>query len=274
MKSQYIRLTLITVAAALVLFILWAVQGGKDPHNFEGRCSDCHVGMKDPSILTRDANHLCLSCHPDNAKRSHPSGIVPNRQLPAKYPLYRGKMVCVSCHFPHRRYDIKPPKPGTMAQPGPYMLRAARVGKVFCFSCHQGSFDDSTVDSHAISMKRAHTKPLDFDKKELIDDNSRECLSCHDGTISSGTHATVGRGGVNWEHRKKIGVSHPISISYQDSYLRKPRAFHPPENLDPRITLINGMIGCETCHNHYSKNKKHLVMDNFKSRLCLSCHNL
>jgi hypothetical protein len=69
-------------------------------------------------------------------------------------------------------------------------------------------------------------------------------------------------------------MSHPISVDYEAAYLAKPRAYHPPESLDPAITLLNGKIGCATCHNHYSKHKKHWGMDNFRSRLCLSCHNL
>lgn len=258
--------------AIAALLILWAVQG-KDPHNFEGTCSQCHVGLKDPSILTKDPDFLCLSCHPDNAKRSHPSDIIPARQLPQQYPLYRGKMVCVTCHFPHGKYgDETTSSSGAEMQPGPYLLRAQEVGKVFCFTCHRGNFEDSSVDSHAIALKKAHTAPLAFDSRKLIDDNSRECLSCHDGTISTSTHSQLGQ--VNWQHRQGIGMSHPISVDYEAAYLAKPRAYHPPESLDPNITLLNGKIGCATCHNHYSKHKNHLVIDNFRSRLCLSCHNL
>lgn len=266
----------------LVMFILWSVQPKKS-HDFTGNCELCHVGLKDPSILTKEIDHLCLSCHPDNAKRSHPSGIFPAKTLPAKYPTSRGKMVCTSCHFPHEHLGkVDPAAPAPQAgvtSPGPYLLRAVRAGKVFCYSCHQGGFTSSAVDSHAITLQKAHTpvagKGLNFEQKQLLDDKSRECLSCHDGTISSHASAQMrGAGGMNFRHRRNIGMSHPICFDYEDVYLRKPREYHPPERLDPRIQLINGKVGCTTCHNHYSKNKKHLVMDNIRSRLCLSCHNL
>ena len=265
----------------VVMFILWAVQGS-EVHRFEGKCNSCHLGLKDPSILVKEVDHLCLSCHPDNDKRSHPSGIIPAKTLPQTYPLVKGKMVCTTCHFPHPHYlntenqeDLESPSSQALhIQPGPYLLRARQAGKVFCFSCHQGSFTDETTDSHAVAFSRAHTSPntLDYEQKKLIDDKSRECLSCHDGTISSSTHDRLNR--LDWQHNQNIGMSHPISIDYEQSYLRKPREYHAPEKLDSRILLIDGKIGCETCHNHYSKYKKHLVMDNAGSRLCLSCHNL
>jgi predicted CXXCH cytochrome family protein len=182
-------------------------------------------------------------------------------------------MVCVTCHFPHRRQEAGPANPPlNPAEPGPYLLRADTAGKVFCHSCHQGNFVSEEIDSHAISYKKAHTKPIDYSKKELIDDNSRECLSCHDGTLSSAPGTQLR--GLSWEHSKNIGLSHPIGVDYESVYLSKPREYHPPERLDSRIILVNGKIACETCHNHYSRFKKHLVMENTRSRLCLSCHNL
>ncbi len=274
-------------------FILWTVRG-TDPHNFEGKCTTCHVGLKDPTILKRDPNHLCLSCHPNSANRSHPSGMVPAKPLPAKYPLYKGKMVCITCHFPHRSYaaEASAAVPGAGEQPGalplgaenrpavmgneiamgPYLLRAEEAGKIFCYSCHQGTFVSEKVDSHAITFQTAHTKALDYSRRELVDDNSRECLSCHDGTLSSMADTHIK--GLSWEHSKNIGLSHPIGVDYESVYLRNSRRYHPPRNLDPRILLLNGKIGCATCHSHYSKNRKRLVMSNIKSRLCLSCHNL
>jgi predicted CXXCH cytochrome family protein len=272
-KLRYLRTG---TGAVLILTLIIIIIGEvleKDPHRFEGKCSQCHVGLKDPSILTRDVNYLCLSCHPGSEKRSHPSNIIPAKAIPPQFPLFRNKMVCITCHFPHRKYG----KPGTGAAkaaeaPGPYLLRAGQAGKVFCYTCHRGNFISFSADSHAIAYKRAHTRPLDFKQKGAIDDNSRECLSCHDGTLSTSAQTQIRS--LSWEHRKNIGLSHPISVDYEAVYSRKPRFFRPPATLDPRLVLIDGKIGCETCHNHYSKHKKHLVMDNFKSRLCLSCHNL
>lgn len=268
MKVNFYKVGAAAFLFILILLILWAVEGRKG-HDFnEEQCVLCHVGLKDPSVLTREPNYLCLSCHPDNDKRSHPSDFVPSQELPPQYPLNRGKMVCITCHFPHPRFSE-----GDGEGPGPYLLRSKSVGKVFCYSCHRGGFTDESIDSHALAVKKAHTGgTLDFEQKGVIDDNSRECLSCHDGTLSSATHTQIA--GISFQHGKSIGMSHPISVDYEEVYLKYPKKYFPPESLDPRIVLVNGKIGCKTCHDHYSKHKKHLVMDNFKSRLCLSCHNL
>jgi predicted CXXCH cytochrome family protein len=271
-KMKNLKIAAAATGLLVVMALLWALQG-KAPHDFAGKCDLCHVGLKDPSILTRDPNHLCIGCHPDSVERSHPSGFIPGKRLPGQFPLFKGKMVCVTCHFPHQSYEAKPENPGLqMAEPGPYLLRANAAGKVFCHACHQGNFVSEEIDSHAISFKNAHAKPMDYSDKDFIDDNSRECLSCHDGIFSSAPETELG--GLNWEHGKGIGLSHPVGVDYESVQLSKPGEYHPRQRLDPRLTLVNGKIGCETCHNHYSKKFKHLVMENSGSRLCLSCHNL
>jgi len=269
---RYIKIVVSVVFMVLVI-LLWATLE-KDPHDFTGKCNLCHVGLKNPTILTREPNYLCVNCHKDNVERSHPSDFIPPKKLPKQFPLFNGRMVCITCHFPHRKYKNNLPEGSQtdFIQPGPYLLRADSAGKVFCYTCHQGSFVSEAIDSHAISYKKAHTKPIDYSKKELIDDNSRECLSCHDGTLSTAAGTQVR--GLSWEHNKNIGLSHPIGVDYESVYMNKSGEYVSPELLDPRIILVNGKIACETCHNHYSNIKKHLVMDNFKSRLCLACHNL
>lgn len=270
---KHVKIGAAVLSSLSVLVILLAVQGEKS-HDFDGMCTTCHVGLKDPSVLTRDPNYLCLRCHPDNVKRSHPSDFIPIKDIPPQYPLYKAKMVCTTCHFPHAKYgntESEDPGPGEAVH-GPYLLRSERTGKVFCFSCHKGGFSSDSIDSHALAVKKAHTGSLDFEQKGVIDDNSRECLSCHDGTLSKATHTQIA--GLSFQHGKSIGVSHPIGVDYEEVYLLKPGKYHPVQSLDPVIVLVNGKIACKTCHDHYSRHKKHLVMDNFKSRLCLSCHNL
>ena len=254
----------------LILTVLWSLRS-EDPHDFTEKCYICHVGMKDPSILTREVNRLCLFCHPDSDTRSHPSNFVPQMSLPEQFPLFGNKMACTTCHFPHSIYTQNEDL-GDPVEQGPFLLRSESEGKLFCYACHQGNFTNFQDDSHAISMNRAHAKPISFELKGEVDDNSRDCLSCHDGILS--IQSDIDLGGISWEHTRNIGLSHPISVNYAEVYTKNPNRFHSPERLDSRIVLINGEIGCETCHDHYSEIENKLVMDNFRSRLCLSCHNL
>ncbi|MCL4537222.1 MAG: cytochrome c3 family protein, partial [Nitrospirae bacterium] len=71
-----------------------------------------------------------------------------------------------------------------------------------------------------------------------------------------------------WNHGN--GVSHPIGTDYMKAY-RKGRLKHP-SSINPAIRLFNGRLGCGSCHNMYSREKKHLVTSNKGSALCLSCH--
>ncbi|MGB2906936.1 MAG: cytochrome c3 family protein [Candidatus Aminicenantaceae bacterium] len=260
-------------AAVLLAAVLapWTLQTQDDPHEFEGKCDMCHLGLKDPSILIRSPNRLCLSCHPDGEKRSHPSGFTPSMTLPEQFPLFGNEMVCETCHFPHRQYG-RDQGAGEAVQPGPFLLRAESAGKLFCYICHQGEFSSFEVDSHALAVKRAHLAPLDYESLDMLDDNSKDCLSCHDGTLSSASDIQLR--GLNFEHPTDIGLSHPVGMDYAQVYAQNPNTFHPPESIDPRIVLAQGRVGCESCHDHYSGNPKYLVMDNTMSRLCLSCHDL
>lgn len=109
-------------------------------------------------------------------------------------------------------------------------------------------------------------------EEKLRENNTSNCLSCHDGVTATDANMTLGlrEPGIP----KGIGHSHPVEINYEQVYLKKMRTFIPPESLDPRIKLDENNITCLTCHDENSSLKNHLVMENHRSRLCLSCHNL
>jgi predicted CXXCH cytochrome family protein len=259
----------LTVLAVFAAFLLGRPQ--TQGHDFSGKCDFCHVGLKDPSLLTRECDSLCLSCHAGADVLSHPSGFSPGKSLPPVFPLFRGKMTCGTCHFPPCRAAARGDESAPPAA-GPSGLRSGESGRAFCIQCHTEGLNSFASDSHAQVVRRAHSPAFAPQLKEAIDTKSRECLSCHDGTLSSAQTPDIG--GVQWEHGADIGLSHPIAVDYAEVYRRNSRTYHRPELLDSRVRLFGGRIACETCHDHYSKIGKKLVMDNGGSRLCLSCHNL
>jgi hypothetical protein len=217
------RLAKILFLFFLAVSLAWAVLL-RSNHDFEHKCFDCHVGLKDPAILTKGADDLCLSCHPEQKERSHPTGIVPAKAIPAVFPLYKNKMLCITCHIAHKTYDDKNSRLN-MFDENPYLLRYKKTGKIFCYQCHSGGLDnfiDTKIDSHAIGFEMAHSRH-NISMKESVDDDSRECLSCHDGTLSRDANVRVG---VDWGHAKGFGLSHPIGIDYRQSYFKKPQLFH------------------------------------------------
>ena len=70
-------------------------------------------------------------------------------------------------------------------------------------------------------------------------------------------------------------ASHPIGVFYPP----RPRpsaegTFLPAIALDRRVNLVEGRVGCLTCHDLFGTEEKLLVMSNRESRLCYSCHDI
>ncbi len=110
-----------------------------------------------------------------------------------------------------------------------------------------------------------------------LDALSTQCLKCHEGFASGGRLCHNG------------DCSHPIGVDYI-RLARGNASLVPPSKLDPAMKLIDGKMGCPTCHvpynkkNHlelYKKRKKvyvktgvdvMLAVDNNWSGLCVACH--
>ena len=112
------------------------------------------------------------------------------------------------------------------------------------------------------------------------------CLSCHDGTIAPGQ--TVPYGKVQLQG--KMSTSDILGTSLQNSH---PFSFNKlkdqadlvaslvskGQTQDPlqKVTLINGNVECESCHNPHIQNGdtvslNFLVRDNSGGTMCLACH--
>lgn len=251
-----------------LVMILRATLHQETAHRFEDQCHACHLGLSQPDMLIGDINVLCGRCHENRTTRSHPSGFRTGRQLPERFPTTDGRMVCVTCHFPHPAMGGKDSGP-VLAGMNPYMLRFEEPGKPFCVQCHTAETIEQG-SSHAVSLGLAHRINPDPDAVKLLDRSSIECLACHDGTVSS----NVEMGGASWSHARGIGLSHPVGISYEDVYREPGSRLHPERSLPDELTLVQGRVECVTCHDHYSGLPGLLVLDNTGSRLCLACHNL
>jgi predicted CXXCH cytochrome family protein len=118
--------------------------------------------------------------------------------------------------------------------------------------------------------------------------NSKLCLSCHDGTVAlesfgttvGGTHFVSGTAnlGIN------LGNDHPISFDYNTSLATADGGlFDPstqPSGLGGTIAakmLFNGKMECASCHDVHRNipaGVNHLLLkSNAVSALCLTCHN-
>ncbi len=222
--------------------------------------------------LTEPVLVLCERCHKNILSDGyiHPINVKPRHAIvPADMPLSpEGTVTCATCHDIHASYFTPYGTPS-------HYLRRFETGKNFCAACHKVPLRES---GHKGILNKAHfsSRYIATSNVGEIDDMSRECLSCHDGSLAS--QATVHAG--EWVHQESlIGNdmgSHPIGIDYESARLdHSHRTDLVPIGLvDPRIKFFNGKVGCGSCHDPYSNIEQDLVMSNRGSKLCLACHAL
>lgn len=105
-----------------------------------------------------------------------------------------------------------------------------------------------------------------------LDAISMECISCHDGVMAKGVNHRISSGN-SYKVRgiEMIKGAHPVGMIYEKFGWNK--EYVPAELLTAGVALIEGKVGCISCHNMLGKNEMYLAVDNSRSGLCFSCHN-
>lgn len=260
----------------LLCLLVYSLE--KNPHDFtEGECVLCHQG--DPARATSLAQSsptlACNNCHADILKSGfmHPYDVKPDQvKIPKDFPLsFTGLIVCTTCH------DVHASNLSLLGE-RTYFLRRQLVGREFCISCH-GSSGLSGKDGHEIALGEAHfqSEYIAMDGTQDLDETSKNCISCHDGSYGSSVSISSGI----WQHSSAyatdgMGGKHPIGIDYEQARLKAGRKtdLRPLALVDERIQFYDGRLGCGTCHDPYSHLDNDLVMSNMRSALCFACHML
>jgi predicted CXXCH cytochrome family protein len=108
--------------------------------------------------------------------------------------------------------------------------------------------------------------------KPKIDSMTFECLTCHDGlSIKSGDVRFKNDTGFRPLDLEKAVGNHPVGMDYR-GYANGNPGYKGMESLNRDTILMDGKVGCLSCHNPLNSEKPHLVMDNDRSALCLTCH--
>lgn len=124
--------------------------------------------------------------------------------------------------------------------------------------------------------------------------STASCLACHDGSIGRDILAATPRRTsvlvdaaapppafaaelaffqpAPLERGPAWGNDHPIEIDYLEAYQRSPRSLEHPSQLDPRVRLEDGKVGCGSCHDLSSEQPARLVEPSSVTSLCRSCH--
>lgn len=214
---------------------------------------DCAATEPPPALSAE-----CLGCHTDKKHGGHPIGTtVP---APVSLPLGARRTVeCTSCHDTGIDHH---------SRARPVRLRMTVPG--LCAECHGTPAPEGSARFHAVAMKRAHgsTNSRPPGTATDLDDASRHCLTCHDGSaarsvISDSTWAATG-------HQD----GHASGTSYRAMQKRVGLQLRPESAIPGPIRLLDGRIGCGTCHSAYSRLPKLLQLPLAGSALCKACHDL
>lgn len=104
---------------------------------------------------------------------------------------------------------------------------------------------------------------VDHHGQNVLADDSRLCISCHDGAVGPYVRFCI--------VKCDITKGHVVFRSYPPP--GKEREFQPAAVAKTRgIIFERGQVTCISCHDIRKARPKHLVTDNWKSSLCLSCH--
>lgn len=245
-----------------VMMLVWFFvghAGGQGGHLSDSHCQDCHLAEKvapdNASVLVASQEKLCVSCHANAVRLSHPSGFAPKRAFSPDFPLdWKGTLTCSSCH------DIHAHEAG--------LMRSALQGAEFCHACHDQPFFDKMADGGASMTGFAHLDARDSVPGLALDAFTLQCLGCH-GEKGEEQQVGIGRNGIL--NHLGSSMNHPIGVNYERAARRG--GYHPVSRLPPEILLPDGNVGCVSCHEGYSTQHGKVVKGRGGS-LCLVCHDM
>ena len=217
----------------------------------------------------------CLECHALSSSLSHPLGVRPQlapgaAAAAAGLPLAGGGIDCLTCH----RSRVLDPGHTDRLGRDDYLRRPART---LCATCHATPVNPGSPLTHARLTGRAH---LGGSQGRLVargglDRESRECLSCHDGSSASNAAVRDGTGSrLPWRGggSRALTSEHPVGVEYGSLLSANGwRGLRPPSALPEELRLFDGRVGCGSCHSVYSGGRSMLALET-ERQLCLGCH--
>jgi predicted CXXCH cytochrome family protein len=163
-----------------------------------------------------------------------------------------------------------------------------------CIVCHTPHNADLTVTTaplwnHEVTIVAAYTLYSSSTLNATLGqpgNESKLCLSCHDGTVALENFGGV-TGGTNFiSGSANVGTAlnndHPISFTYNDALATADGGLRTPSTYVTSLggtinndLLFSGRMECASCHDVHNAhgNNMLLLIDNTGSALCLTCHN-
>ncbi|NIQ94963.1 MAG: hypothetical protein GWN87_12715 [Desulfuromonadales bacterium] len=241
-------------------------MSAENGHDFSDRCEDCHLGETGDGeqVFVDEIDTLCRECHDVARTNSHPSGMVVERELPPEFPLdIEGQMTCATCHDP----CLEP------SSDNPHLLRSYADEDDFCSCCHEGA--TICAGDNGIIFELTHAKAFTPASNESgsVDHVSADCIPCHDDGSGGPLAEYSLHSSVSSLDSNEVHTYHPVGQDYAAISVYNTR-LRSIDDLSPLVSLVEGKVGCASCHNPYSEEVQFLVFNNRKSSLCQECHLL
>jgi predicted CXXCH cytochrome family protein len=114
--------------------------------------------------------------------------------------------------------------------------------------------------------------PADNSSGKIFDLITMDCISCHDGVLAKAVDFRFVRSYEQGQLSiRTISASHPIGVDY--ARISCSNKFNNWQRLPSEIVLMDGQLGCASCHNLLGSASPYLAIGIDRSRLCFVCHN-
>ncbi len=101
-----------------------------------------------------------------------------------------------------------------------------------------------------------------------VDAGDQRCMACHNGVVA--TNITAKNTSSPLQFRGMQTVNHPTGMDYDSYALDMPWAYQPRISLDPNIHLVDGKVGCVSCHRLKQDSQQPLHTAQLDQAECLS----
>ncbi len=186
---------------------------------------------------------------------------------------------------------------------GPGTIKAESEGQVciFCHTPHRSSsiaplWNKQPTSASYTLYSSDYLTSLSYPAPEQINQKSKLCMSCHDGTVAIGyVYNLAGGGGPGTISMQQSGTpittmptnaggylgtdltdDHPVGFFYDaakdQELVNRAWPWNTPIRLDP--DLSTGKVECISCHEpHNNQYSKFLRISNTDAAVCKFCHN-
>lgn len=151
---------------------------------------------------------------------------------------------------------------------------ATEVSTLLAHNANSNNLVQSDAAEDVFSpAQRFKEKKVSANQADTLDSFSKDCLSCHDGAqardVDAHVRNTPGEISKGFDGTKQ----HPVGMDYAAYTSRDPNRYKPISAFNSKMIFVKGKVGCLTCHYPLNPEKNHLVMSDFRSTLCRTCHN-